>query len=94
MKLSRLALLVLCFLVAACGTQPPPLPDQAAEDRVAVDIDRFGVGSVIRPGSYAGLRIVLTSGFDEAKNFWVQWEVPNADGDIAEIKLEGRAPPQ
>ena len=41
-----------------------------------------------RPGDMVGIRVILklepTSQLGEGIGAWVQWEVPNADGDIAE----------
>ncbi|MHC4948324.1 MAG: hypothetical protein ACYTG1_08690 [Planctomycetota bacterium] len=52
---------------------------------VTVELEQFGVGSVYRPAEFTGVRVSLTSNLEEqAVPVWVQWEVPNADGDLAE----------
>ncbi|TVQ54444.1 MAG: hypothetical protein EA377_05410 [Phycisphaerales bacterium] len=61
---------------------------QSSGDDVIISIDQFGVGSTARPGDRTGLRLELLSNpsgsLGEATAVWVQWEVPNADGDILE----------
>ncbi len=54
------------------------------DEDVAVQLDTFGVGGRFRPGEFTAIRVGLTSNLPEATEIWVQWEVPNADGDIAE----------
>jgi hypothetical protein len=51
---------------------------------VDVELGRFGAGSAYRPGDFVGIRVQLTSNLDEPVQAWVQVEIPNADGDIAE----------
>lgn len=62
-----------------------PLRGQGGD--VEVVLDQFGVGSAYRPGEFVALRLKLTalaeSALDEATSVWVQWELPNVDGDIA-----------
>lgn len=74
-----LALLVVTLLGRAAHAQ---------NNQVTIELDTFGVGNMYRPGSVAAVRLRLTAAFDEAASVWVQWEVPNVDGDIAEY---GRA---
>lgn len=57
-------------------------PRAFAQAVVAVEVDQFGVGSLFRPGSITGIRLKLTSALNNPVPVWVQWEVPNADGDI------------
>jgi hypothetical protein len=56
----------------------------AAQSDVSIVLDQFGVGNAFRPGDSCGIRLKLTSSLTEATPVWVQWEAPNADGDIAE----------
>ena len=71
----RLALIALgAFASAAAG--------QAGD--VEVELKQFGVGSVYRSGDVAAIRLTLTSSLDDPIPCWVQWEVPNAEGDIGE----------
>ena len=56
----------------------------AQSSDVTVELDQFGVGSWFRPGGITAIRLKLTSSLDEPAPCWVQWEVPNAEGDPAE----------
>jgi hypothetical protein len=72
------ALLSLVFTAAA-----------GAQEDVLIELEQFGVGSSYRPGEFVGIRLKVTAlpegGIDEkGENVWVQWELPNADGDIVE----------
>ncbi|MGI9014083.1 MAG: hypothetical protein ACR2GY_07525 [Phycisphaerales bacterium] len=57
---------------------------QQSGNDVDVVLDSFGVGSVFRPGDYAGIRLQLTSNLPEPLAVQVVWEVPEGLGDIAE----------
>lgn len=52
---------------------------------VEVELDLFGTGSAYRPGDMAGIRLLLSSNLREPTRCRVQWEVPNAEGDVAEL---------
>ena len=67
------------LILLACAA---PAAGQARD--VQVTLDQFGVGSAMRPGDYAAVRLELLSRLDTAATVWVQWEKTNADGDIAE----------
>lgn len=71
-------LAALGFAAAAASGQDP------AEADVQVELEQFGVGSTFRPGEIAAIRLKLTSALDEPTPCWVQWELPNAEGDVAE----------
>ena len=62
----------------------PAVPAAAQPRNVQVTLDRFGVGSAMRPGDWGAMRLELLSRLDEPTAVWVQWEKANADGDIAE----------
>lgn len=55
---------------------------------VIVEVEHFGVGNVYRQGELTGIRLQLTAdpggSLGEATMVWVQWEVPDGNGDIAE----------
>lgn len=51
---------------------------------VDVRLDTFGVGSAFRSGEFTAIRLGLTSNLAEPSTVWVQWDIPNADGDVAE----------
>lgn len=56
----------------------------AGQSGVTIEVDQFGLGNVFRPGDLTAIRLKLTSNLSQPTPVWVQWEVPNADGDIAE----------
>ena len=60
----------------------PPAAAQVAD--VKVELEQFGVGGVFRPGDVTAIRLKLTSSLKEPTSCFVQWEVPNAEGDIGE----------
>ena len=71
------------FVLAALAVTAQAGAMQPAED-VEVEVEQFGVGNAYRPGAITAMRLVLISSLDEPTPVWVQWEVPNAEGDIAE----------
>lgn len=70
----------------------------AAQPRVEITLgdgspagaaEAFGVGGRHRPGEDVGIRVTVRPAdgdFGAATNILLQWEVPNADGDIAEVR--------
>ena len=54
-----------------------------AQNDIDIKLDQFGVGSVFRQGEITGIRLKLTSSLEEATQCWVQWDIPNAEGDPA-----------
>ncbi|MHC4100611.1 MAG: hypothetical protein ACYSW1_06980, partial [Planctomycetota bacterium] len=71
--------------LAALGSLAPAASAQVGPAaNVDVQLRQFGVGNAFRPGEVTAIQVSLTSGLDEAVPCWVQWEVPNAEGDIAE----------
>ena len=54
------------------------------ETDVQVEIEQFGIGNAYRPGEVTAIRLILTSAMAEPTACWVQWEVPNGEGDVAE----------
>ena len=54
-----------------------------AQSGVDVEIDQFGFGG-FRGGGIVPMRVKLTSNLAEPTGVWVQWQVPNGDGDIGE----------
>src|SRR5262245_15404049 len=51
---------------------------------VTIAVDQFGVGNSFRAGEITAVRLQLTSNLSGPTPIWVQWQVPNCDGDIAE----------
>ncbi len=78
------ALAAVALAVAASAQDGPP---------VDVQLDLFGAGSSYRPGDPVGIRLELTSSLDEPTPVVVQWEVPNAEGDIAELSRSATLTP-
>lgn len=54
-----------------------------AQSPVEIEIKEFGVGNAWRPGSTNGMRAVLTSNLPDDGQYWIEWQLPTADGDIA-----------
>ncbi len=73
-------LLVLAVLAVSCLVRPV----HAQDNLVDVQLDTFGTGAIYRPGTVTAVRLKLTATFDEPTSVWVQWEIPNVDGDTAE----------
>ncbi len=80
---ARLRLRGLLSLLIACAALLCPV-GEAFGQSVDVTVDQFGVGNKYRPGGQVAMRIQLTSVLSEPADVWVQWEVSNVDGDIAE----------
>jgi hypothetical protein len=74
----------LVLLAALASLAPAAVAQVPAKADVAVQLRQFGVGNVFRPGEVTAIRVSLESALDEATLCWVQWEVPNAEGDHAE----------
>jgi hypothetical protein len=78
-----LAIAVLCLSLFG------PLTGGAwAQSDVSINLEQFGIGSTFRLGDVTAVRIAVTSNLDEPTAVWVQWEVPNADGDIVAYRRE------
>ena len=85
-KHSWRAAILICFLLSAA------LSSSAwAQNSVVVELGpqapgtTFGLGGWFRPSDFVAVRVKLTSTLAEPTPVWVQWQVPNADGDIQEI---------
>ncbi len=73
------------YLIVALMAATIIAPIAAAQSNdVTVQLDQFGVGSWFRPGDITAIRLKLTSSLSKPTSCWVQWEVPNAEGDPAE----------
>ncbi|MCZ6543136.1 MAG: hypothetical protein O6768_05680, partial [Planctomycetota bacterium] len=77
MTVRQLAVAMIVTLTAVISTAA------AQGDDVEVQLEQFGVGSAYRPGDVVAIRLSLTSSLDQPTPCWVQWEVPNAEGDVA-----------
>lgn len=52
--------------------------------QVDVRLDRFGAGDRWRPGDIVGIQVTLTSDRPEPTPVRVEWEIPDANGDLVE----------
>ncbi|MHC4447304.1 MAG: hypothetical protein ACYSXF_05925, partial [Planctomycetota bacterium] len=59
-------------------------PAGAQTGDVDVQLEQFGAGNRFRPGDVTAIALRLTSALPEPTPCFVQWEMPNVDGDIAE----------
>ena len=69
-----IALALLVSTVIAAGA--------LAEDAVALRLEAFGAFNAFRPGDVTAMRVQAESRLPEAVECILQWELPNADGDI------------
>ncbi|MCA9311684.1 MAG: hypothetical protein KDA21_10795, partial [Phycisphaerales bacterium] len=67
------------------GTSPEEeegrLQTQAPSDEVLITVEQYGVGGVIRPGGYAGIRIGLRDKQTDPRDVAVRLHIPDPDGD-------------
>lgn len=75
--MTRRACVLLTVLLAAA------LSAAASAQDVAVELVRMGMGNMVRPGDPTGILLRLTSHLTEPVQTRVQWELRNADGDVA-----------
>ncbi|MBI70087.1 MAG: hypothetical protein CMJ38_08905 [Phycisphaerae bacterium] len=54
----------------------------ASAQSVSVEIDQFGVGNQWRAGEVTSIQVSLTTDGNEPFAAWVEWNVPDADGDL------------
>ena len=57
-------------------------------DVYSINVNSVGIGNNWRPGDVTPLHVTVTSKASEPTQAWLQWEVPDADGDLV---LWGRA---
>lgn len=88
-----LAMVFLAWSMTAPRVLAQALP--AGSDQVLVEVDQFGVGESVRPGSWAGIRLRLTNRLDTVRTIAVQLHLRDDDGDTAlytrSILLNARA---
>ena len=65
-------------LALALATSPASL----AEDAVEMRLEAFGALNAFRPGDMVGIRVQAQSRLPEPVECLLQWELPNADGDM------------
>ncbi len=71
--------------LAHVESPPPPPADStaAAEGEVAIRVETFGVGNVVRPGDWAGIRLALRDSADHPREVAVRLHLQDSDGDTA-----------
>ena len=71
--------LIPCLAVFLAGTTH-------AQSQAPVDIQlkEFGTGNTWRAGDTIGIRVELTSNQPGEQQYWVEWNLPTADGDTAQ----------
>lgn len=69
----------LALLTATCFA-----PGALAQSGVDVQLEQFGVGNAWRPGDPTGIQLLLTSREPGEEQYWIEWDLPTADGDVAE----------
>lgn len=78
-------LVVLGILALPVAAQDDPSDPMAslgvAQGEVAIQAVEFGLGDVVRPGSWAGLRLVITDRGVRQRELLIRLEVKDADGD-------------
>lgn len=86
---------MLALLPTPAIAQTPAASPATSRDPVIVEVDQFGVGESVRPGSWAGIRLRLTNQTDAVRAVAVQLHLRDDDGDTAlytrSIVLNARA---
>ena len=81
------AVLTLLLAVPALGQDDvsdagdPAAALGVGQGEVAVQVVEFGLGDVVRPGSWAGLRLAITDRGVRQRELLVRFEIKDADGD-------------
>jgi len=57
----------------------------AALGQISLTLEEFGVGGVFRPGDWTGIRVAVRNDGAEPEPLRIEWELPDADGDIARV---------
>ncbi len=73
------------FFFAVAGSLTVGARNADAADEVSIALEHFGVGDHFRTGDVVGARFSLTGALDEPTPVEVAWEVPDGNGDIANI---------
>lgn len=56
-----------------------------AASQVSMTLEEFGVGGAFRPGDWTGIRVTVRNDGSEPEPLRVEWELPDADGDVAAV---------
>ena len=68
--------------------QPPDQGAAALAGEVQLDVDQFGVGGVVRPGDWCGVRVRVTDTAPKQREIVIQVSVPDADSDHVLVQRE------
>lgn len=66
------------------GLLLPALLATATLGQVDVRLDRYGAGDRWRSGDLVGIQVTFTSELDEPTPVRIEWEIPDANGDVTE----------
>ncbi len=69
-----------CALIVAVSAS-----ECALAQALTVTLEHFGVGDHIRPGDLIGIRLAVSAEVDAATTADVVWELPDGNGDIAQV---------
>jgi hypothetical protein len=84
-RYTSIVVIRLLIALAAClaAGVPRGLAQAPPIQPVELQLEQFGVGSQYRPGDpLTAIRVTVTSNLTEPTPAWVQWKVPDADGEI------------
>lgn len=65
----------------------------AAPAQVSLALEEFGVGGTYRPGDWTGIRVSVRNDGGEPQALRIEWELPDADGDVAMVSRRVVAAP-
>ncbi|MGA0286213.1 MAG: hypothetical protein ACO3QA_04170 [Phycisphaerales bacterium] len=74
--MSRPSIVAMWLATALASTAP---------GQVSLSLEEFGVGGTYRPGDWTGIRVTVRNDGPEAEPLRIEWELPDADGDIATV---------
>src|SRR5687768_1559312 len=83
----KLMMLAACLLAGMAGLpaaraqDEDPAAPMASTGEIAITCPWFGVGGVVRPGDWAGLRVALNDGSGKQREVLVRIVMEDADGD-------------
>lgn len=93
LRIHLLTLAVLALLLqglAARAQEEPPAPSAVVESfgEVGMRLDAIGVGGVVRPGEWTGVRLTLTDSAARPRQVRVRIVLPDPDGDSLAVERD------
>lgn len=82
MRLDHLIHPLICTVALAMGVASAP---SSADGPVSISLEHFGVGDHFRSGDIVGARFLLQGQIDQPTPIEIAWELPDGNGDIAQI---------